>query len=233
MQYLADPEMEASFYSWQNLQLHLETANKDSVEQFRRLCSEMLRRKEEYRALARDESRFLSAMAEFEAQIGEDGLKFDGFDIHALTPIPSVAKQADDALSKVLDLRDMPLADRIADHRSQAVAHLAAGRYVDCITNLRLTLKYTLEGVAKCVATQRKEKLPSQKEADIRGYLRDTGFFTEEEWRGFWGIYGLLSVGPHGDADKHSALLAYAACTMSCHYAVEKLQRTLGGGRNT
>jgi hypothetical protein len=162
-------------------------------------------------------------MAQFETQLSEDGFKFDGFEVCAAEKLPSVSHLTDEALRTALRVSSIPVGDKVEEHRLRAVGYWDTERYADGITNLRLTLKFTLEGVARKLAKDRKEQLPSEKEADVRNYLRTIGFLSEEEWRGVWGIYGLLSAGPHGNTDKSVALLSYAAGMLCCHYVLQKL----------
>ena len=230
MMTLGDPEVQADYDSWKNLKSHLDYSNKAESEQLRSLCSDLLRKKEVYRTKAKDQPDFLNAVAQFEVQLSEDGFVFDGFEVLASKQIPPVAQLADESLKKVLQPPAFPLAERVEEHRAKAAQYLAEERYVDCMTNLRLALKYTLEGSAKKLAMQRNEALPSEKEHEVRKYLRRIGFLSEEECRGFSGIYGLLSAGPHGNPDKSLALLGYAACMLGCQYAFEKL-RNIGTTR--
>ena len=117
------------------------------------MCSDLLRSKELYRTKAKVQTDFLNAVAQFEVQLSEDGFSFDGFEVRASTQLPSVAQLADEALKKALQPPAFPLAEKVEEHRAKAAQYLAEELYVECMTNLRLTLKYTLEGLAKKLAT--------------------------------------------------------------------------------
>lgn len=213
------------FLSWNGLMAHLESAELDTGEQLRSLCSALLRDKDRYSSTANDRKRFLDELAAFEAKLLDDGYHFSDLEIVGSLNPPSIAQQADDALQQTLRSCSLPLRDKILQHLEQSKHHLSHDRYADCLTNLRLTLKYCLEAVARKVAESRHEQLPSERENDVRDYLKRINFISEEEWRGFWGIYGLLSAGPHGGADKRIALLGYAACIAACDYAMYKVQK--------
>ena len=173
-----------------------------------------------------DGTAFSDELALFEVALNGEGFPFDGFEITVVESAPSLAQLVGNAHEELLRLAPkVRLGDKVADRLQTAKRHMMESNFVECLTNLRLALKYTLEGIAETVAAQRGETLSSVKEKDVRDYLKRIGFISEEEWRGFWGIYGLLSTGPHGDPTRDATLLGFAACMMACQYAIEKLQR--------
>ena len=153
-----------------------------------------------------------------------DGYKFDGFAIHASAKVPSIAELADDALGKALQGLSFPLADRVSEGLAAARRHFSEPDYDAVSLNLRLVLKYTLEGIARALENETGTDLPSDRENEVRDYLEKRGFLSKEETKGLAGIYGLLSTGPYGKANQKSALLSYAASVMACSYAITKFE---------
>jgi hypothetical protein len=222
---MREPELfPQEFTSWDGLMSHLESAKGDGGEQLRSLCSDLLRKKERYASVAARPERFADELAAFEAQLLQDGYHMADFEIVGSRALPPIARLADDALQEIVRLGSIPLCDKIREHLERSKNDLSDGRYPECLSSLRLALKYSLEAVARRLAESRGEQLPSEKEDEVRSYLRKAGLLSEEEWRGFWGIYGLLSAGPHGHADERLALLGYAACVMACQYVIGKVQ---------
>lgn len=218
------PQMEADFYSWQNLKGKLDYARQCDSEQLRLLMGDLLRRRDEYAGGAKDSTAFRDALAQLEVDLGRTGYTFDGFEMVLSKPLPSIAQLSDQALEAALGSRvTFPLLEKVRDHLEHARQRLSEGNYPDCLTNLRHSLKYTLEGIARLVSERKGETLPSVEEHQVREYLKKVGVFSKEECRGFSGIYGLLSAGAHGAGDRQLALLGYAACVMTCHYALGKL----------
>jgi hypothetical protein len=212
--------------SWEELKNELDAAKSKHPEQLRALCGEILRRKDEENWPAfqgADRTKFRDSVAQFLAAIASEGYTFNEFEILGSKPEPSVAQLADEALSKALKSGAVPLTQRVQEHLSKAVAYLSGENYVDCVTNLRLVLKFTLEDIGTDLARRRNDPLPT-KEKEVRDYLEKIEFITHEEKNGLSGIYGLLSAGPHGKSDKMLALLGYAACLMACQYAMEKFR---------
>jgi hypothetical protein len=214
--------------SSEELERELDQARSEKSEQLRNLCSELLRRRsdEDWNALDwADRVRFRDSMAQFEARLCDDGYTFDGFKIRGSKPVPSVAQRADEFLSDALRSGKFPRGEEIRDHLSTAVRLFNDDNYDESLTNLRLALQQSLEGIAGQLAEHQGGPRRSFKEdRDVRQYLEEIGLFSREEKKGFDGIYGLLSAGPHGKGDKDSTLLAYAACIMACHYAISKFQ---------
>ncbi len=212
---------------WQDLKEEVDEAVKKNPEQLRALCSDLLRRKDELSEMALgpfQKRKFLDSLAEFEVLLQAEGYPFDGFQILDAKQAPSVAQIADKALSQALNAGALPGGEKVQYHLNKAIGYLNGEEYVECLTNLRLALKYILEGIAKELARKNSQALPFDKENEIRDYLEKVGFLSREEKNGINGIYGLLSAGPHGKANRKSALLGYAVCQMACHYVQEKFQ---------
>jgi hypothetical protein len=73
---------------------------------------------------------------------------------------------------------------------------------------LRSALQRCLEAIVSELARRHGGAAPCFKEDwEVRDYLEKNGFLTREERKGFDGIYGLLSSGPHDKGDQHRALL--------------------------
>ena len=214
--------------SWDELKSELVQAREKKSEQLRNLCSELLRRRndEHWRALGwADRVRFRDSMAEFEARLPDAGYKFEGFKIVGTTAVQSVVQRADEALLNALQSGEFPQSERILKAVSEAVQHLREDKYDESLMKLRSALQRCLEAIAGELAGRQSEAAPCFKEdREVRDYLEKKGFLTREEKKGFDGIYGLLSSGPHAKGDKNRALLGYAACIMACHYAVTKFR---------
>jgi hypothetical protein len=214
--------------SWDELKTELVNAREKKSEQLRNLCSELLRRRndEEWKALEwADRVRFSDSMAEFEALLPDAGSKFDGFKVVGTTPVQSIVQRADEALLNALQSGQFPWCEHTCRAVSEAVQHLTEDNYPESLMKLRTALQRCLEGIVSELIGRQGGVVPSFKEdREVRDYLERNGFLTREERKGFDGIYGLLSSGPHDKGDKNRALLGYAACVMACHYAVTKLQ---------
>jgi hypothetical protein len=218
--------------SWEELKGELVQAREMKSEQLRNLCSELLRRRndDDWRPLDwADRVKFTDSMAEFEARLPGSGNKFDGFKIVGTTAVQSVVQLADEALLGALQSVEFPRSESIRKGVSEAVQHLSEDKYAESLMKLRSALQRCLEAIVGDLAAHEASAAPSFKEDwEVRDYLEKKGFLTREERRGFDGIYGLLSSGPHDKGDKDRALLGYAACIMACHYAITKFHRVQG-----
>ena len=108
---------------------------------------------------------------------------------------------------------------------SQAEQRLSEGNLDECLTNLRLALKFALDEAAGDVTARENITVVPSEEHQVREFLEKKGFFTKEERCGYSGIHGLLSKGPHGTPDEETTLLAFAASLMAFRYLSVKLQR--------
>lgn len=219
--------LRAPYDSWESLKNQLDNAKRDHPDRLCALCSKILRQKDKYLSLAHDPTAFSDSLAQFVIQLELDGFRFNEFEIVSMAAAPLKPQLADEALEVLLkSVSTDPQGAKVSEHLPKAWKQLDTGDWSGCLTNLRLALKYTLEGIARVMAERKGESLPSDKENEVRDYLKRIGFLSEEEWRGFWGIYGLLSAGPHGDPGREAALFGYAACVMACQYAIDKLKKT-------
>jgi hypothetical protein len=188
---------EVDFFSLKNLKCHLDHAGSQGSENLRTLCNDLLRNREKYRSEAKDELRFSDSLAEFEVQLGRDRLIFDGFAIVSSDRTPLlgevVERSRDSFLGTLRQFAGMEKAVMYLESAEKYLRELSDANKVECLTNLRLFFKCALEAVAKEQERRTQQPLPSHKEHEVRDYLRKVGFFTEEEWKGFNGIYGLLS----------------------------------------
>jgi hypothetical protein len=227
--YVQYDESEAPFCvkpSWDELNADIERARNQNSIQLREVCEELLRRRNDEQWYAsnfvEDAARFQDYMAKLKVQLTADGYKFDGFAIHATLRARPVVELADQALRTALEQLTFPLANEVKENLASAEQHFEEPDYNGALQNLRLALKFTLEGVARALESQTGKRLPSERENEVRDYLESVGFLSREEKNGLAGIYGLLSIRPHGRANEKSALLSYAACIMACFYAVDK-----------
>ena len=83
MKYLGDqyPGGEEGFFSWNTLHCHLDLQDSGTAPRLQALCTDLLRRKDNYAERAEDEDRFLNALAEFEVRLTQSGFRFDGIEI--------------------------------------------------------------------------------------------------------------------------------------------------------
>lgn len=217
--------------SWLELKHEIERARNVDSEQLRNLCCELLRRKNdedwyyEHPLDSCSTATYLDPLTQFEGQLLDDGYKLsnDGLAIVELKPVPSIAQLADEALFKTLRSSAFDQRHNVLELVLQAQACLRDDRYDECLMKLRSALQRCLEAIVSELVARQGEVPPTFKyDREVREYLEKHGFFTREERRGFDGIYGLLSSGPHGRGDKNRSLLGYAACIMACNYAITK-----------
>ncbi len=213
---------------WKELKKDLDQATSEKSEPLRSLWSELLRRRNdegwfhEHPLDNCPSARFQDSLAQFEAQLLDEGYKFEGFTILG-TPVQSVVQRADEALSNVLQSGEFAQSGKVRDHLSDAIRMLGQDKYNDSLTQFRLALQHCLKAIAFQMAERQAEQVPAFKDDwEVREYLEKKGFFTREERKGFDGAYGLLSSGAHGKGDKDLASLGYATCVMACHYAITK-----------
>jgi hypothetical protein len=136
-----------------------------------------------------------------------------------------VAQLADEAVLKALQSGKFPESQAVLNAVSAAVQHLREDKYDESLMKLRSALQCCLGAIAGELAGRQGEAAPSFREDwQVRDHLEKKGFLTREEKKGFDGIYGLLSCGPHAKGDKDRALLGYAAGIMACHYAISKFR---------
>lgn len=130
----------------------------------------------------------------------------------------------------VTSLRDsgLPNLETILAHLTRSADDYARDNN-SSLTNSRQALELLLQDIAQVTATQRGEAAPRRE--DVRNYLENCGFLTQEEKRGFSGAYGFLSQGPHpGIADEEMARLGRNFTLGACHYALQKFARWAQGG---
>lgn len=154
-----DGEVEASFWDWQALRSHLQDARQDNPEQLRLLCSEIVRRKERYGNEAKDATKFSDLTAQLEVALQEDSKS-----------TPGIAQLADEAINRAIEMGTLPTCQQVNEHLQLARNYFGQGKHNDCMTNLRLALKYVLQGIAQDLAQRRNQTLTPMKEDEVREY---------------------------------------------------------------
>lgn len=218
---VSNPE---DFDRWGSIREELLVARSNSPEQLRELCSDLLRNREIHVSQAREPG-LLDQIAQLEVKLGEDGFPFDGFSVKSPEARSQLLDRIDGAMKAFLESPSgIPFSANVPEKISTAEKRLLEGNFSECLTNLRLALKFALEEAAGHVASREGITSVPSKEEEVRRFLRDKSFFTEEEYRGYWGIYGLLSSGPHGSPGEEITLLGFATSLIALHYLSEKLK---------
>jgi len=110
----------------------------------------------------------------------------------------------------------------------QAHENFVDGNYEACNAMLRTSLEATLEGAATRLAGER-DSIPRRgkhlQPADIRRYLRNEGFFSEDEFQYVSALYGTISPrGSHpGLSDETESRLRRLVVVAMIQYCMEKL----------
>ncbi len=161
--------------------------------------------------------------------------RFLGMDGWALTENGQLQKaeagviniqEEEDRLLQRLRASGLPNVGLIETHLSRAAEEYGQDNN-NSMTNARQALEQLLDDIAHESARQRNEHVIGQ----VRDYLHNIGFLTEEEKRGFSGAYGFLSGGPHpGIIDQEAARLGRNFSLGTCQYALEKWERWAASG---
>jgi hypothetical protein len=160
-------------------------------------------------------------------------LRLEGWEISAgslrKTEATIVDLQAEeDALLALLRNSNLPNTETIESHLTRSAEEYGRDNN-NSMTNSRQALEQMLEDIAHTTARQRQDPIPVREQ--VRNYLETCGFFNQEEKRGFSGVYGFLSNGPHpGIVDREAARLGRNFALGACHYALQKYQRWTQNG---
>jgi hypothetical protein len=214
-------DLSDDFFSRFNLELHLEGANSQKL---RSLIETVFRDEQKLRQQATDAG-FADYLAQLKFQLESEGYKFDGLSLVGSCGSALFPYLFESAIDKFFaELPAISTVASIREHFAKSAEYLRSGpaRADDCLTNMRKALKFTLEGIARHIEKQKGRPMPSEKENEVRDYLKSVWFLNVEEHRGFSGIYGLLSTGPHAPTDEFAALFGYATGVMACRYAIKK-----------
>ena len=128
-----------------------------------------------------------------------DGYSIVGSDLVALDPSIADTPPLDDDLHKILVSSGLEGVDEIARKLNDSAESFRRSPpdLNACLTNARVALEAAARAIAKSHSKHAEPEYDPAKWGSIIACLRTVGFFSQEEERGFAGVYAFLSPGAH------------------------------------
>jgi len=140
-------------------------------------------------------------------------LQLDGFDVDVetlwLIPLegPVSVQGEEDALTRLVRKSGVVDVETVLKHLGEATDNFTSGKDHASLNESRCVIQSLVDGISTDTAAQQKHstKLPSGTANRIK-YLKDIGFFTDDEGTAFESAWGSLSAGSHpGVPDREQA----------------------------
>lgn len=196
--------------------------NNADDERLVRLVEDLLRNRQYYRSGVAPRYHFDVPLDDLQRSLQLEGWQFTEEGLRRIEGVIVDLQAEEDTLLVLLRNSGLPDA-AVAEMHLRRSAEDYGRDNNSSMTNSRQALEQVLRDIADLTASARGDGRPADE--NVRQYLFNSGFFTQEEWRGFNGVYGFLSAGAHpGITDQEAARLGRNFALGASHYALQKFQ---------